>query len=120
MHRSKAYLQTRIIGHFDTRLAEALIATLDAWLGTQHSAVAFHDCTQVDDYDVEARERITTWSRAHVDQFEVVHLFVEGRIIAWALRLISVAVGSKITTHHDRASFESAIARRRVQTHVDR
>ncbi|AKV02633.1 hypothetical protein AKJ09_09296 [Labilithrix luteola] len=120
LHRSNAYLHTRIVGHFDMDLANVLIGTLEDWMGSQRGVVAFHDCVKLENYDVEARERITTWSRTRVDRFDGVHLLVEGRIIGWALRLVSVAIGGKLTTHYDRAAFEGVIARRRNVARPDR
>lgn len=109
--RSPTYLRTRLVDRFDTGLAERFITSLEDWMADRSSLCAFHDCSQLEDYDVEARERVTAWSRSHLSRFETIHLLVQSRSVAWGLRLISMMLGSKLVSHHDRASFEAACAR---------
>ena len=111
VHRTSHYLRTRIIGRFDVRTAHELIRLLDDWSATKTKLTAFHDCTEIVDYDVDAREAIMRWSRAHVAGFDAVHLLVESRTIAWVLQIIATVTAGKLTMHHSRASFESANAR---------
>jgi hypothetical protein len=108
--RSPTYLRTRLVDRFDTGLAERFICSLEDGMGNRSSLRAFHDCSQLEDYDVEARERVTAWSRSHLGRFDTIHLLVQGRSIAWGLRVISMVVGSKLVAHHDRAGFEAACA----------
>jgi hypothetical protein len=108
--RSPTYLRTRLVDRFDTGLAERFIGSLEDWMGNRSALRAFHDCSQLEDYDVEARERVTAWSRLHLRRFDAIHLLVQGRSIVWGLRVIAMVVGSKLVAHHDRAGFEAACA----------
>jgi hypothetical protein len=111
--RSPSCLQTRLVGHFDRAMAERFIATLEDWMGARSSLLAFHDGERLEDYDVGARERVTAWSRTRIARFDAVHLLVQSRSVALGLRLISMVVGAKLVTHHDRAAFMTACARGR-------
>jgi hypothetical protein len=106
--RTPSCLRTWLVGHLDVRLAVRFIALVDEWAANRTSLVAFHDCSRLDDYDVEARERISAWARVRVRQFDAVHLLVHGRTIAWGLQVISTIVGPKLIAHYERASFEAA------------
>ena len=111
VERTPQFLRTRIVGHFDLRLANELIALLDDWSAKRAGLVAFHDLTEVQDYDVDARERLVTWSRARAHAFDAIHLLVEKRTIAWVIQIIATVTGGKLKTHHSRMSFEAANAR---------
>ena len=111
LQRTPQFLRTRIVGHFDLRLASELIALLDEWSSNRAGLVAFHDISEVDDYDVDARQSIVAWSRGSAHAFEAVHLLVEKRTIAWVVQIIATVTGGKVKTHHSRMSFEAANAR---------
>lgn len=109
--RTPLMIRTQIIGHFGLDMANDFMALLDDWAGTRTGLHSFHDCTQIDDYDVKARERLTAWSRAHIGQFAAVHMLVQRRTIAWGLQVMAVLVGAKLVVHHSRGAFEDALAK---------
>ena len=111
VQRTPRYLRTRIVGRFDLRLANELIALLEDWSAKRTGLVAFHDASEVSDYDVDARERLATWSRASTHAFDAIHLLVEKRTIAWVVQIIATVTGGKLKTHHSKMSFEAANAR---------
>lgn len=94
--------------------AEAFVAAMDDWRGHRTGVTSFHDCSGLDDYDVEARERISAWSRAHSGAFDGVHLLVHGRTIAWGLQLLSTVSRANVTTYHSFDRFDSEFKRRVV------
>ncbi len=111
VQRTPHYLRTRLVGHFDLRLANELIELLDDWIGQRAGLVAFHDASEVEDYDVDARERLASWSRTKSHAFDSIHLLVEKRTIAWVVQVIATVTGGKLKSYHSRLSFESANAR---------
>lgn len=111
VQRTPHYLRTRIVGHFDLLLANELIDLLDGWIEHRAGLVAFHDVSEVEDYDVDARERLATWSRTKSHAFDAIHLLVEKRTLAWVVQIIATVTGGKLKTYHSRMSFESANAR---------
>lgn len=111
VRRTPQYLRTRIVGHFDLRGAREFMHLVDGWIGTRTNLTAFHDCTEITDYDIDARESVMRWSRAHVSSFSAVHLLVESRTIAWVLQIMATVMAGKVTMHHSRGSFEAASAR---------
>ena len=115
VRRTPQYLRTRIVGHFDLAAARTLIAVLDDWSRNRKHLTAFHDCSGVVDYDVEAREVLMRWSRANVAGFDAVHLLVENPIIDLLLKVIGAIIPGTLISHRTRFSFEAANAR-----HIDR
>lgn len=111
VRRTPQYLRTRIVGHFDLRTAHEFMHLLDGWMGSRTHLTAFHDCTEITDYDVDARELIMRWSRGHVARFAGVHLLVESRTIAWVLQIVATVMPGKVTMHHSRSTFEADNAR---------
>ena len=111
VQRTTHYLRTRIVGRFDLPTARALIDVLDAWSATRTHVTAFHDCSEVVDYDVDAREMLMTWSRAHQSGFDAVHVLVESRLIDLVLRIVAAIMAGKLVSHRTRMSFEAANAR---------
>ena len=62
---SPTVVVTTMRGRIDRPVARALMAGLDDWMrlgGT--SLQAFHDWSEVTDYDSDAREALTPWSKA--------------------------------------------------------
>ncbi len=103
---------SRATGHCDVAMVDELIGHLEAWRSKAGPGlVAFHDLDEVTDYDSEARLRITPWSRQHLAQFHEVHVLVRSQALAWGIRLLSVLTDGLITAHHERASFEAALAK---------
>lgn len=119
-YRSPTHLRTRLVGHFDVRLADRLVAAVEHWAGERASLTAFHDCALLEDYDVDARERVTAWSRPRLARFDAVHLLVQSRVVAWGLSVIALALGPRLVAHHQRATFEAAVARARAPSPASR
>jgi hypothetical protein len=112
-HRSPSCSRTRLVGRFDLPFAERFIEVVDGWAGDRAALVAFHDLAQLEDYDIDARERVGAWSKTRIKGLDAAHLFVQSRAVAVGLRLLSMVVGAKLVTHHDRARFEAAAGRTR-------
>jgi hypothetical protein len=104
-------IHTRLSGRFDMALASCFIETLEGWMGGRTCLHAFHDCMALEDYEVDARTRITEWSRAHAAPFSAVHLLVRSRVVAWGVRLVTSLTGDLIVAHAERATFDAARAR---------
>lgn len=114
VHMSKDVIVTKMTGRFDMALAHAIVGTLEPWMRGRRHLVAFHDCESVSDYDVDARDWLSKWSRANAAPFHRVHLLVGSRVLAWAVRLINIVAGGFIVTHHERAAFEAEVAKARA------
>ena len=111
VQRTPQVLRTRIVGHFDAGTARELLEVLDAWSAKRTHLTAFHDCSGLVDYDVDAREIVMRWSRANLTGFDAVHLLVESRVIDWVLRIIATVMAGKLVSHRTRLSFDAANAR---------
>ena len=85
------------------------------YLRNRKHLTAFHDCSGVVDYDVQARAPLMRWSRANVASFDAVHLPLESRIIDLLLKVIGAIVPGTLISHPTRFSFDAANAR-----HIDR
>lgn len=105
-------VRTRVSGYFDEALCDEFISVVDQARVDRAGLSAFHDVTGVDDYDVAARERVSEWARAHASAFEGIHVLVERRTIAWALKIVGIAGGVKIVAYHSLADFEAAYDQR--------
>ncbi len=96
-------------GRFDLALARHFLASLDAWVKLGATGLlAFHDWERVEDYDSEARELLTPWSKLHRPKFEAVHMLVQTRALAWGIAIVNSVTGDVMTAHHRRASFDEA------------
>jgi hypothetical protein len=103
-----------VTGHFDVELSAEFIALVDAWRAGRSGVHVFHDIRGVEDYDVEARERLTRWSRELGTVLESIHVLVERRTVAWGLHILSTVSGIKISSYHSAAAFEAAFERCRT------
>lgn len=109
MHRGPKLLRTRIAGHFSNAQAATLLDALEAWMGsTKHGLVAFHDCRDATNFEPTARQKITAWSNAHIEEFAMVHILVGNRAVAWGIRMLTAILGAKIVAHHSAEAFEAA------------
>jgi hypothetical protein len=114
VRRTPQYLHTQLSGRFDKAACRELITLLDDWSAGRKEIIAFHDASQVTDYDVDARDELVRWSRSRHQQFAAVHLLVESRTIAWVLQIVNAVTAGKMTTHHSRLAFDAAAARVRL------
>jgi hypothetical protein len=106
---SPTYIVTCITGYFDEPRSAQFIKLLDEWRGQRTGLHAFHDVSGAEDYDVAARERVSQWSRTCLHAFDGVHVLVQGRTVAWGLKIISMVSGRNIVSHHARDAFEAAL-----------
>lgn len=109
--RSSKYLRTRITGYFDGDCCAELIELIDGWRSGRSGVHIFHDCHGLEDYDVEARERISRWCRDQIAYFDGVHVLVERRTVAWGIQVISMVSGLKMSSYHSPSAFEEAFER---------
>lgn len=112
VENAPTWLRSKVVGHFDDALCREVIATVDYWRGSRTGLMVFSDVSGVDDYEVPARERISTWLRGSMHVFKEIHVLVNGRTIAWALKLVGMVSGANIIAHHSREAFEAAFERR--------
>lgn len=68
----------------------------------------FHDWEGMTDYDGQARVTLTNTALALRATNERVHLLVRSKAVAMGVKVASAVLGN-ITSHLDRASFESAL-----------
>jgi hypothetical protein len=96
-------------GNLDLNLAREFLAHLERWvrLGGQ-GLMAFHDWELVEDYDTEARNLLTPWSKLNRPKFERVHMLVRSRALAWGIRIVNSITNDVMVAHHSRDSFEEA------------
>lgn len=106
------WLRSQVVGNFDDDLCQEVIAAVDQWRGSRTGLVAFSDVSRVEDYDVGARERISSWLRESKSAFAEVHVLVNGRTIAWALKLVGMVSGANVIAYHSREAFLNAFERR--------
>jgi hypothetical protein len=111
VERSSRYLRTRLNGYFDDSLCGELIAAIDDWRAGRSGVHIFHDLRELEDYDVDARDRISKWCRHQVPFFDGVHVLVQRRTVAWGINIISAVSGLKMTSYHSASAFEDAFAR---------
>jgi hypothetical protein len=106
------WLRSQVVGHFDDDLCREVITAVDQWRGSRIGLIAFSDISHVEDYDVAARERISSWLRGSKSAFAEVHVLVNGRTIAWALKLVGMVSGANVIPYHSREAFLKAFERR--------
>lgn len=108
---SLLWMRSQIIGHFDDAACEQVMTVVDGWRGQRVGYTVFCDISAMDDYDVPARERISVWLRSLGDSLERLHVLVDGRTIAWALKIVTVTSGARIEPYHSRAAYDAAFER---------
>lgn len=106
---SSRILTTTMAGCLDLPLAQHFLASLDAWVKLGGSSLlAFHDWEKLDDYESEARQLLTPWSKANRSRFEAVHMLVPSRTIAYGIQIVNALTGDVMTAHGTRATFDKA------------
>jgi hypothetical protein len=106
-----SWIRSKVTGRFDEAACRQVISAVDQWRGNRTGLICFSDVSAVDDYDVAARELVSTWLRDLGATFTQVHILVSGRAIAWAIRIVGVVSGAKIISYHSPAAFEEAFQR---------
>lgn len=107
---SATWIRSQLTGEFDEEVCLEVIAAVDRWRDNRVGFTVFCDISAIEDYDVAARERISVWLRGLGNAIERCHVLVDGRLIAWALRIVAVTSRSNIVAYHSKAEFEAAFA----------
>lgn len=105
---SSTWIRSRVSGRFDETICREIITTVDSWRGNRVGLTVFSDVSAVDDYDVGARELVSSWLRRLGNAFDQVHILVSGRTIAWAVKIVAVVSGANIVPYHAPEAFERA------------
>jgi hypothetical protein len=108
---SPSFIRSKLTGRFDEALCTKVIAVVDELRGARAGVTIFSDVSEVEDYDVAARERVSVWLRELTPRFETVHVLVKGRTIAWALRIVGLVSRARIEAYHSSAGFQAAYER---------
>lgn len=87
------------------RLAETMLR-LNTQVGRHEH---FHDWEGMTNYDGEARSIMTKTALSIRNSYEHAHLLVHSKAVAFGVKVASTVVPN-ITSHLDRATFESALA----------
>lgn len=106
---SSRLLTSTMSGTLNVRLAREFLSHLDRWVklgGTQ--LLAFHDWEAVEDYETDARNVLTPWSKLHRPQFDRVHMLVRSRTLAWGISIVNSITNDVMIAHHSRAAFDQA------------
>jgi hypothetical protein len=93
----------------DLELARHFLKSLETWveLGGEH-LLAFHDWSDVADYDSAAREFLTPWSRANRSKFDRVHILVASRLVAFGISVVNALTRDVMKVHATRVTFDAA------------
>lgn len=105
------WMRTEIAGHFDEQVAHQVIDVVDRWRASRVGFTVFCDITGMSDYDVPARERIAVWLRTLSGALLCLHVLVDQRAIAWALKIVTVTSRAPISPYHSRTVFEAAFTK---------
>lgn len=105
------WLRSQLIGHFDEAACSQVISVVDSWRGSRVGFTVFCDISAMNDYDVPARERISVWLRSLGSALERLHVLVDGRTIAWALKIVAVTSSANIEPYSSREQFDAAFDR---------
>lgn len=71
----------------------------------------FHDWMGMTGYESRCRQRLTSWSLAHLDDFDEVHLAQRSKLVAMGVQVANIVLKGKIRTHSSLARLESELRR---------
>lgn len=98
------------VGSLDILFVDPIIAHSNRALEEARTVEVFVDCYDLASYDPEVRNAATRWLRRNASRVTAQHMLVRSRFTTMGLAVVSLAFGGLIHGHHDRASFEAALA----------
>jgi hypothetical protein len=100
---------TMVKGVLSTQAATRLAESMRRWNEQFGRHEDFHDWEGMTNYDGEARAIMTSTALSMRNSYERSHLLVRSKAVAFGVKVASTVVPN-ITSHFDRATFESALA----------
>lgn len=107
---------TRATGHMEAAHAEVFVRYGEERLVAARGQKlhVFHDWLGMTGYDSVCRQRLTSWSLAHLDTYDEVHLAVRSKIVAMGVGIANIVLKSIIRVHPNLARLEIELRRAMV------
>jgi hypothetical protein len=108
---------SRVTGHMQDEHAEAFVEYAEErLLRTAGKLSVFHDWMGMTGYESSCRQRLTSWSLAHLDRYDEVHIAQKSKLVAMGVQVANIALGGKISVHTSLVRMEAEL-RRLFQPH---
>lgn len=98
------------VGALDILFVEPILLHSNRALEGARSVEVFVDCYDLTSYDPEVRNASSRWLRRNASRVAAQHMLVRSRFTKLGLAVVSLAFGGLIHGHHERASFDAALA----------
>lgn len=100
----------QVAGYFSSDMVDDYVDAMSKAFDRGRGAVGFHDWSELQGYDSNARKRLTEWVLQQRSKMVEHHILVRSKLVAMGVATASMLVGGHIiTSHTDRASFERAL-----------
>jgi hypothetical protein len=113
-HRTVAprVAEYKVWGHFDVELADRLLAVIERDVARETRCVAFHDWSEMEDYETRARLRLTSWVIKNRQRYDAIHILSSSRLVGMGVTVANLSLGQFITTYNtdQRGAFAGAMA----------
>ncbi len=104
-------LASRLTGMGSGPVADRIVAFGDALLRQVPRIWIFHDFTDVNGYQSDARKRLVAWGVDRRNAIAVTHVLFRSKLVSMGVGLARVLLRGQLEGHADRARFDAALGK---------